>query len=308
MQLWPLRERCARTVADALSPDRPWARVRQLDAERVVAEVAAETGTRFTLEGPCPGGQVGAAYVRWPDGHRAVLTWRPGIKLAEVRRGPLAVVDALRAVGYPAPATELAVQIGESVVVIQELLLGTKIDHLDNDALGQALALNALQRGQLAQRGDIPLMKLFLCSDGPGFCLHEPLRQFSQRSAALDDWIRAVGTEHDDLLAGDDAVHCDFHPDNMLHKGGAITGIVDWDGACRGDCRLDLITLRFGVLPGKCDPGVEGRLDAILDGMPDSVLRPAWAHMSLRMADWAIRHFGTDDVEYWVSLAERRVS
>lgn len=290
------------------SADRSWAQVQQLNAERVVAEVAAETGTHLTLEGPCPGGQVGAAYVRWPDGHRAVLTWRPAVRLADVQRGPLAVAAALRAAGYPAPATELAVQTGEAVVIIQELLPGTKIDHLDTSSLDQALALNLLQRGQLADRADIPLMKLFLLSDGPGFCLHEPLRQFSRRSAALADWIRAVGTEHGDLLAGDDAVHCDFHPGNMLRSGGAITGVVDWDGASRGDCRLDLVTLRFGVLPGQCDPGVEERLDTILDGLPDAILRPAWAHMSLRMVDWAIRHFSAADVGYWLSLAERRAN
>jgi hypothetical protein len=308
MPSWSLQGGRAHPVADSISPDRPWARVQQLDAERVVAEVAAETGTRLTLEGPCPGGEVGAAYVRWPDGHRAVLTWRPDIELAEVQRGPLAVVEALRAVGYPAPATELAAQIGASVVTVQELLPGAKIDYLDSASLDQALALNALQRGQLAQRADVPLMKLFLRGDGPGFCVHEPLRQFSRRSAALEQWIRSVGADHPDLLAGQDAMHCDFHPGNMLRADGAITGIVDWDGACRGDCRLDLVTLRFGVLPGQCDPGVEERLDSILDGLPDSILRPAWAHMSLRMADWAIRHFSAAEVDYWLDLAERRVS
>ncbi|HEY1320440.1 MAG TPA: hypothetical protein VGF32_09350 [Streptosporangiaceae bacterium] len=61
---------------------------------------------------------MGAAYVRWPDGRRSVLTWRPGVTLAEVRGGPLAVVDVLRAVGYPAPATELSAQVGDAVVVV----------------------------------------------------------------------------------------------------------------------------------------------------------------------------------------------
>lgn len=31
-------------------------------------------GVAPVVEGHCPGGQVGAAYVRWPDGHRSVLT------------------------------------------------------------------------------------------------------------------------------------------------------------------------------------------------------------------------------------------
>jgi hypothetical protein len=190
----------------------------------VAAALFDQTGLRLDVTGPCPGGQVGAAYVRWPDGHRAVLTWRPGITLAQARQGPLAVVDALRAVGYPAPATELAAQVGTSVVVVQELLPGRAIGYLDPPMLDRVLALNRLHRGRLAGRAGVPPMKLYLRGDGPGFCLHEPLRQFSRRSAALERWAAGVGADHGDELAGDDAVHCDFHPGNMLASDGVITG------------------------------------------------------------------------------------
>ena len=53
----------------------------------------------------------------WPDGHRGVLTWRPGSTLAALRAGPLAVVEALRQAGYPAPAAELAVELDRKSVV-----------------------------------------------------------------------------------------------------------------------------------------------------------------------------------------------
>ncbi|WP_428950258.1 hypothetical protein [Streptomyces sp. cg35] len=36
-------------------------------------------------------------------------------------------------------------------------------------------------------------------------------------------------------------------------------------------------------------------------------LRPAWAHMRLRMTDRTIRHFTPDEVEHWLDLAERRL-
>lgn len=49
-----------------------------------------------------------------------------------------------------------------------------------------------------------------------------------------------------------------------------ITGFVNWDGAARGDRRLDLVTLR--------------------------------------MADWAIRHFTPAGVEHWLDLAEQRMT
>jgi hypothetical protein len=53
---------------------------------------------------------------------------------------------------------------------------------------------------------------------------------------------------------------------------------------------------------------VTRRLDAVLDSLPEDILRPAWAHMSLRMVDWAIRHFTPGDVEHSLDLAEQRVS
>ncbi|HEX3753166.1 MAG TPA: phosphotransferase [Streptosporangiaceae bacterium] len=98
-----------------------------------------------------------------------------------------------------------------------------------------------------------------------------------------------------------------FHHENLLVRGGRITGVVDWDGAGRGDRRFDLVTLRFTLRPGNSTAGARSRLDTILDALPPDVLRPAWAHMSLRMADWAIRHFSPADVPYWLDLAGTRL-
>jgi aminoglycoside phosphotransferase (APT) family kinase protein len=282
-----------------------WPRAQRLDAQGMIATIQAETGLRLRFDGPCRGGQVGAAYVLWPDGHRSVLTWRPGIDLAQLREGPLAVIEALRAIGYPAPAAELTVADGDAVAQVWELMPGAPVERLTTALLHQVLALNARQAGALAGHGDIPAMNLFLAGDGPGFCLHEPLRQHNARTRRLDDWITGVGAAHPGPLAGDDAVHGDFQPANFLADGDRITGVVDWDGAARGDLRLDLVTLRFGVHTIPADPGVTERLDRMLDAIAPGALAPLWAHMSLRMTDWAIRHFTPADVEHWLDLAEQ---
>ncbi|MFJ3328871.1 hypothetical protein ACIPMT_31035 [Streptomyces griseus] len=44
-----------------------------------------------------------------------------------------------------------------------------------------------------------------------------------------------------------------------------------------------------------------------LDALPEDVLRPAWAHMGLRMVDRAIRHFAPSDVEHRLDRAEQRL-
>lgn len=281
--------------------------------------VSAQTGIALTVEGLCDGGEVGAAVVRRSDGHRGVLTWRPRYTVDALTSGPLAVVGRLRALGYPAPATELAVQVGDAVVTVQELVPGAKIDRLDSSLLERVLAVHRLQAGALAGREDVPAFPLYLCEDGPGYCLHEPLRRFSRRTAELERRIAAFGAGHPDRLPGDGAVHGDFHPGNILAADGRITGVVDWDGAARGDHRFDLVVLRFGVHPGRVDHvdhadhaenpdhAVVERLDALIDVLPASVAEPAWAHMSLRMVDWAIRHFPAEQVDTWVDLARQRL-
>ena len=277
---------------------REWQRVQRLDADWAAGEVDRLAGVKLVVEGPCGGGEVGAAFVRWEDGHRSVLKWRPGTRLDDLERGPLAVVDVLRDAGYPAPRTELAVQVGTAVVTVQELMPGATVTDLTPGLLDQVLALNELQAGRLAGSAVSPL-PLYLQTDGPGFCLHEPLRQRDARTAALERRIAAVELE---MLEGDDAVHVDFHPGNLLHTNGKLTGVIDWDGAGRGQRGFDLVTLRFGVRGP-----IAQRLDQILDELPYDVLRASWAHMSLRMVDWAIRHVPADEVDHWVDLAEQRI-
>lgn len=287
--------------------DEPFPRVERLDAEAMVRALFEQTGIRLSVQGPCDGGQVGAAIVRWPDGHSSVLKWRRQFSVEELRSGPLAVVERLRALGYPAPATELTVQIGGAALMVQELLPGRKIDHLDAHHLDRVLEVHRLQAGALIERTDVPAFNLYLRADGPEYCLHEPLRRFSRRSADLERRIVEVGAECPERLPGGDAVHGDFHPGNILAANGAVTGVVDWDGAARGDHRFDMVVLRFGIHPEQADRAVVDHLDALLDALPEAVLRPAWAHMSLRMTDWAIRHFPADEVDCWLDLAEQRL-
>lgn len=287
--------------------------VRRLDAPALLDGLERAAGVRFEVLGPLDGGQVGAARVRWPDGHEGVLKWRLDYTVAQMQAGPLAAAEALRARGYPAPATELVAHVDDAVVTVQELLQGTKTYHMDEGLFEQALALNARHVGVLAGRDDVSRINLFLTADGPGYCLHEPLRRFDERTAALERWVAKVGADSEPLMPGDDVVHQDFHPGNMLSvtvPGGTerrLTGVIDWDGAGRGDAGFDLVTLRFGIHPAGADRAVIERLDTLLDRMPAHVLRPAWAHMSLRMTDWAIRHFPSDEVATWVALAAQRM-
>ena len=265
-------------------------------------------GVPLSVEGACPGGQVGAAYVRWPDGRRGVLTWRPGVTLGQVSNGPLAVPALLRATGYPAPATQLAVQVSDGVAMVQERLPGTVVQQVDTALLDQALALIDRHAGALAGHPEVPALPHYLRDDGPGYCLHGaagPVQPARGPAGTPDRGDRrpVPGPARRGRRGARG-----LPPREFPGQDGHLTGVVDWDGAGRGDRRLDLVTLRFGLRPDNSTAAARARLDTILDQLPGEVLASAWAHMSLRMTDWAIRHFDPADVPYLrFDLAETRL-
>jgi hypothetical protein len=250
-------------------------------------------GVRLILEGPCPGGEVGAAYVRWPDGRRSVLTE------GRSRTGPL--VDRARAAGVPTARQQLAAHVDGVRVIVQERLPGTPPDTIDAALVTQMIAMTDRLAGLLAETPDPKPADLYLTGDGPGFCLHEPLATYSERSVRLLDWIHQVGATGS-AMVGDDLVHLDFHPGNVLVDSGRVTGVIDWDGATRGDRHFDLVTLRF-MLAGEA-PHLTGPIDERLATISTRRLRAYWAHMSLRQVDWSIRHHDNATVDHWLDVAE----
>ncbi|MFF5225759.1 phosphotransferase [Dactylosporangium sp. NPDC000521] len=265
----------------------------------------------LTYLGPCPGGEVGAGYVLLPDGRRAVLT---SGNAASARLVPIA-----RAAGVPAPRYERVAGVAGVTVVVQEFLPGASPAVTDSAVVDAMLAVSARCAGLLRDSG-LPPRQLYLHRDGPGFCQHGSLAGHSARSAELLARVRAVPM---DVLPGDDLVHFDFHPGNVLvsptaatvagtsdalplpagDAGVVVTGVVDWDGAGRGNRAFDLVTLLF-VLSRQAPHLTPPVRDAALALAPAEVLAACWAHMSLRQVDWSIRHHTAAEVDAWLAVAE----
>jgi hypothetical protein len=259
----------------------------------VQSRIAEITGVRLVLEGPCPGGEVGAAYVRWPDGRRSVLT------AGRSRSGRL--VDQARAAGVPTAKHELTAHVDGVRVIVQQRLPGVPPQTVDAAVVRQMLRVNDQLAGVLAGEPDPRPTELYLTGDGPGFCLHKPMAGHSPRTRRLLDQVHEVGATGTHMI-GDDLTHMDFHPGNVLVSGGRLTGVIDWDGATRGDRHFDLVTLRF-VLAGTA-PHLLGPVDDRLALISERRRRAYWAHMSLRMVDWAIRHHDEPTVQRWLAVAE----
>ena len=274
-----------------------------LDAGPVLGRLAEATGVLLADDGACPGGHVGASYVRWPDGHRSVLTCTPPGQAHAVRQVE-ALLTAGRAGGVPAPRYELVAELPSAVAIVQELLPGSPPTVVGRRTVESMIEVNRRCRGILAGHDDRPDPSLYLRADGPGYCLHEPLARYDRRTARLLAAVEEIGAAVPERLAGDDLVHFDFHPENVLvDAAGAVTGVVDWDGAGRGNGYLDLFTLRFDLAHRAPD---QGRwLGGLLrDTASDEVILACWAHMSLRLVDWSIRHHTASHVTTWLEVAE----
>ncbi|MFB9238274.1 phosphotransferase family protein [Plantactinospora siamensis] len=270
-------------------------RAPRLAAERMLAAVAGHTGVRLDYLGPCSGGEVGAAYVRWPDGRRGVL--------GRDRQDVAGLVRLAGDAGVPVPGYDLVAPLdGGGWAVVQRLLPGAAPATVDRSLFDGLLAINSRLRGLLADRDDLPPLPLHLRSSGPGFCVHESLAGYDRRTARLLERVRAVGAERD-AADGPDLVHADFHPGNVLVDAGRITGVVDWDGAARGDGWLDLVTLRFDLALRAPTLGSE-LAERLRAAVPPDRLRAYWAHMALRQVDWSIRHHGPAEVDRWLEVAE----
>lgn len=287
--------------------------VPKLDAATLVQQIREHTGTDLELLGAAPAGQVGAGYVRWRDGHEGVLTWwgdTDAAGTAQVQR-TADLLEHAKACGLPVPRYELVAEVPAGVAIVQQRLPGHSPTRVDRTLVEAMVEINERFAGLLAHRPDVAAPPMYLDRSAEGFCVHESLEVYDERTRRLLAWIRDVGRSEPTNMTGDDLVHLDFHPGNVLVVDrNEITGIVDWDGIGRGDRRFGLVTLRFDLaaLERQTEPAVAGWFDGLLDDVIDpSTLRLYWAHMSLRMVDWAIRHFTADDVTHWLDVAAARI-
>lgn len=279
----------------------------KFDSATLITELNACASTQLSEIGVAHHGETGGAvYVRWPDGHKSVVT-QSHAPVADLHR-TADVLALARSRGLPLPQYELIVELSDGIAIVQECMPGITISRPDVPQMDAMVAMNERFAGILADRNDVPVPELRL--QDPDW--HVPLQEHSERSRAVLAAIRALGNAE---MVGHDLVHLDFTPENMLFdRAGNITGIVDWDGsALRGDQRFALIKLRFelawgALYPPVPDLAVVERLDQHLDALiPPDTLRSYWAHWSLRLLGWTIRNFPEADIDLHIDLARSRL-
>jgi aminoglycoside phosphotransferase (APT) family kinase protein len=195
------------------------------------------------------------------------------------------VTARLRELGYPAPRY---VQV-EADWALQEELPGEPLEPwrpLPDEIPAQLLSLLELhgEAFPVAAPGSWRrVVASSVLSGARSYLRLATLRDHSDRSRELLSRCQAVVRRFAERVPEENAiVHWDFTPDNVLVRGGRVTGVIDWEGVRSGDPRFDLVTLAFYA------PGTPMLEEAV--GSLDPGLRAVYeAHLCVRQAEWSLR-------------------
>jgi hypothetical protein len=217
----------------------------------------------------------------------------------------LNVLERLWAGGHPVPHYERVVDLGDSLAILEQEMPGMVPRRITRSLVDRLLELQNDRASVMGEHSDAGPLSLGL-RDGPN---HSILRQYSERTSRLIEWIEDVGARYGDDLAGPDAVHFDYHPGNVLvdaDRPNEVTAIVDWGGAVASAGGFDLVTLAWTIPTNDLErePGVDKYLWTVVRQLPQPILMQSWAHMSLRLMVWCVR-FHPELLGHWLDVSER---
>ena len=280
----------------------------------------------FQLEGRAPGGESGGAWFAIAaDGARVVLKWFADEGVADRYAVLLPALDVLRSRGVPVPEYPFVRAVDGWTLSAQQVLPGRScpiaapplVDRMIEcvaaaagivggpqpapalqGAMGAGIALEHLDLIKRAW-GEFVIHTLTVGEDG--WAQHDSLRAHSDRARRIIDFVESVGADAEpSWFPTSGLVHFDLHTDNVLAlDDGTLTGIVDWEGACAGDHRYDLVAYAFDL-----DGHGQQIWDRVEPLVEPYILRAYVAHMALLRTDWAIRHH-PEDVPRQLDRAER---
>lgn len=262
----------------------------------------------FQLLGPAPGGESGGAWFAIAaDGARVVLKWFADVGVADRYAVLLPALDELRSRGVPVPEYPFVRAVDGWTLSAQQLLPGWSspiwppqlIDRMIECVSAAAGIVGPQPAPSLQSWGEFVIHTLTVGE--AGWAQHNSLRAHSDRSRRVIDVIESVGADATpSWFPTSGLVHFDLHTDNVLAlDDGTLTAIIDWEGACAGDQRYDLVAFAFDL-----DGHGQQIWDRIEPLVEPRVLEAYVAHMALRRTDWAIR-LHPEDVPRQLDRAER---
>jgi hypothetical protein len=262
---------------------------------------------RFLEYCPGAGSASGACRVADESGHVFFLSSIPGDEGNRAQHArSMTVLERLWSMGHPAPHYEQVVDLGDILVIMQTEAQGVPPIRITRSLVDRLLGLLSDRASLMGEDSDAGPLSLYLLEDAPS---HDSLRKYSDRTRQLLHWIESVGAFYGDTLPGPGAVHFDYQPGNVLvhpDRPDEVTAIVDWGGAVASSGGFDLVTLAWSSFgpAWEREVGVDDYLWSLVRQLPEPILVPSWAHLSLRLMYWAIR-FRPDCLGDWLQVSER---
>ena len=261
----------------------------------------------FQVQGRAPGGESGGAWFAiTADGARVVLKWFADEGMADRYALLLPALDVLRSRGVPVPEYPFVRPIGGWTLSAQQVLPGRSFPIWPPRLVGRMIECVSAEAGIVGPAaaphqswGEFVVHTLTVGEKG--WAQHDSLRAHSDRSRRIIEVVESIGVNaKPSWFPTSGLVHQDLHTDNVLAYGdGALTGIIDWEGACAGDHCFDLVAFAFDL-----DGHGQQIWDRIEPLVEPRVLRAYAANLALRRTDWAIRHH-PQDVPRQLDRAER---
>jgi hypothetical protein len=282
-----------------------------LSAERAIALLRETTGEPYEMVGLLSGGETGAHEVRGGlDAERIVLKWETDPDSQMLRRQGVVLTERLRTeAGWPVPQ-QRSVEAPGCLLVLQSFMPGEPVSNLTPAVADELLRLHG-RRLDLGEdgAGDRWAQRLIrtLVEGGRTYCLHESLRGYDARTAALVEEIEAFGARVDpEDFRARDIIHWDFHLGNLLAQEDRLSAVVDTDFCTIGDAAFDLVALALSSSTVTCASGLRRHLFRLaLEPLPP-VRRIAYlGHLFIRVLDWPIRRGSDDEVEHWLAQVAR---
>lgn len=266
--------------------------LRRRPPERALRWVEQQLGSSVASVRWFRGGSSSAVHAIWlRDGTRAVLRRyvRPAVidEEPDIVEREVAALAALASTPLPTPQALAADPHGDAadVPALLTTRLAGRVDWSPNDLdrwlrrLAEPPAVLAEQ--PLPTRGTTPSFEPY---PPPTW---DPPAHMSDPSL----WDRAVELFHDQPLDDDRSLlHRDYHPGNVLHRRGHVSGVVDWQAFCIGPRSVDAAWCRINLI-GRFGNDVADRFTSCWEAASGKAYNP-WAEAVLLVdvLGWHHRH------------------
>ncbi len=256
----------------------------------------------LSLNDAAPGDTRAAWRVTDPTGRAMLMKWSAGSEFHPVDAAALA--SRLRAAGYPIEEFSCWGTDGAISYTVRPWVEGRVLGAGLREHLKQVLALVEMHAGAAPTPGG-GLRDRLIASVLDGFsewCVLDSMRNHPRGAKVLEQVQEIARDSAGVEIRTADAVHFDFHQNNILVDDAGIVSVIDWEGCRAGDRAFDLATLLYYSYPDRMlREALWERAGRIAS---HGAIALFLAHLIVRQTEWSIRLETEEAADRYLRLAD----